>query len=194
MNGFGSRLDRRQSGPAEHDPRLLDGVRHDLVVARQGAQLVSGLLVEIAIEISGLRRRHPVGLGEDDVEGDGSRAEPGQFRDQVGDKRARPGPLPELAEAFLIDIDDDDRPLRRDTRLHDLEEIERPELKLFERRGIGDAQRQQRNQQHHAQRSGGGEPPPQTREPLHVEPTAPDRSGLPVTFPGTFASVDRAAA
>ena len=33
--------------------------------------------------------------------------------DQVGDARARPRPLPELAQALLVDIDDDDRPLRR---------------------------------------------------------------------------------
>ena len=105
--------DRRQAGLAEHDPRLLDRVGHDLIVARQRAQLVPGFLVEIAKDVRRERRRQPVGLGEDDVEGDGGGAELGQARDQVGDARARPRPLAELAQAFLVDIDDDDRPLRR---------------------------------------------------------------------------------
>ena len=171
----GCGTDDRQAGLAEHDPRLLDGVGHDLVVARQRAQLVPRLLVEIAEDVRRQRRRQPVRLGEDDVEGDGGRAELGQPRDQVGDARARPRQLAELAQAFLVDIDDDDRPLRRHARLDDLEEIEGPQAKLFERARIGDAQEQQREQQRHAQRSRGCEPPRQTRKPFHVEPARAHR-------------------
>ena len=43
------------------------------------------------------RRRQAVRLGEHDVEGDGGGAELGQTRDQIGDERARPRPLAELA-------------------------------------------------------------------------------------------------
>ena len=180
----GCGTDDRQAGLAEHDPRLLDGVGHDLVVARQRAQLVPRLLVEIAIDVRRERRRQPVRLGEDDVEGDRGGAELGQPRDQVGDARARPRPLAELAQAFLVDIDDDDRPLRGDAGLDDLEEIEGPQAQLFERARIGDAQEHQREQQRHAQCSRGCEPPPQTRKPFHVEPAerAADRCGLPRHF------------
>ena len=48
----------------------------------------------------------------------------GSAGDHVGDARARPRPLPELAQALLVDVDDDDRPLRRDAGLDDLEHIE----------------------------------------------------------------------
>ena len=114
--------------------RLLDGIGHDLVVARQRAQLVPGFLVEIAIDVRGQRRRQPVRFGEHDVEGDGGGAKLGQARDQVGDARARPRQLAELAQAFLVDIDDDDRPLRCNARLDDLEDVEGPQPKLFKRR------------------------------------------------------------
>ena len=130
----GLRLDSRQAGLAEHHPRLPHRIGHDLVVARQGAKLVPRLLVEIAIDVRRQRRRQPVRLGEDDVEGDRGGAQSGQPRDHVGDARSRPRTLAELSQAFLVDIDNDDRPLRRVTGLDDLENIERPEAKLFERR------------------------------------------------------------
>jgi hypothetical protein len=55
--------------------------------------------------------------------------------------------LSELAEAFFVDIDDDDRSLRRDTRSYLLEDIESSQAQLLQGRGIGDAQEQQRDQQ-----------------------------------------------
>ena len=43
------------------------------------------------------------------------------------------GHWPSLRRLCLVDIDDDDRPLRGDAGLDDLENIEGPQAKLFER-------------------------------------------------------------
>ena len=94
--GFG------RAGFTEHHARLANGIGHDLVVARQRAQLLAGRLIEIAECVGGDFRIEPVRLGEHGVEGDHDRAEPCQVGDDVGDPRARPGPLPELGSARLF--------------------------------------------------------------------------------------------
>ena len=96
--------------------------------------------------------RHSVGLGEHDIEGDNERAHLGQPRDQVGDARARPRPLAERLEAFLVDIDDDDRPLCR-LRAADStwKKSKAANPQFLERQRIGDAQCSEREQQHEAQ-------------------------------------------
>ena len=62
-----------------------------------------------------------------------ARASLGQTRDEIGDERARPRPLPELLQALFVDIDDDDRPLRCIARMQHLKEIENADAKLFDR-------------------------------------------------------------
>ncbi len=52
----------------------------------------------------------PIGLREDDVEGDHNGAKPGQIGDEVRDPCPRPGPLTEFCQALFVDIDNGDRP------------------------------------------------------------------------------------
>ena len=87
-------------------------------------------IVEIAKILGRHLRRHAIGFGKDDVEADDDGAEFGQARDQVGDARARPRPLAERLQAFLVDIDDDDRPLLGDARLEHLKEVEGLEVEF----------------------------------------------------------------
>ena len=154
-------------------------IGHDLIVARQAAQLVARLFIEIAEHVGGERRRQPVWLCKDDVEGNRCGAKLGELGDEIGDARAGPRPLTEFAQACLIDIDDHDGPLRCDAGLDDLKDIESPQPELFKRQGVGDAQEQQRHQQRYTQHSRGGEPPRQTREPFHVEPAECAVPGAP---------------
>ena len=130
-SGSGWTVGRPVSPSTTRDCRIASAMTWSLLGRR--AQLVARLLVEIAIDVRRQRRRQPVRLGEDDVEGDRRGAELGQPRDHVGDARSRPRQLAELSQAFLVDIDDDDRPLRGDARLDHLEKIEGPQAKLFER-------------------------------------------------------------
>ena len=137
------------------------------------ASSLSRVLVEIAEILGRHLRRHAVGFGKDDVEADDDGAELGQARDQVGDAGARPRPLAERLEAFLVDIDDDDRPLLGDARLESLKEVEGLEANFLDRRRIGDAQENQGEQQAQAQRPRQSEPSSQLDRPLHVERTKP---------------------
>jgi hypothetical protein len=50
-------------------------------------------------------RRGPVGLGEDDVEGDGGGSGVGDLPGEGGDVAPRPGPLAEAAEGLVVDVD-----------------------------------------------------------------------------------------
>ncbi len=61
-----------------------------------------------------------------------------QAVDEIGDARARPRPLADRPQALLVDIDDDDRPLRRIARMQHLEQIEDANPKLLDRQRIGD--------------------------------------------------------
>ena len=105
--------------------------------------------------------------------------------DQFGNARARPRPLPELAQALLVDIDDHDRAAASATRGDDqLEEIEGPEPQFFKRARVPPPQSQQREQQPHAEDARGQETPSLTREPFHAEPAGSQliRRGLPRHF------------
>ena len=108
-------------------------------------------IVEIAESIGGDAGRHPVGLGEYDVERDDERAHLRQAGDQIGNARARPWPLADRLQALFIDIDDDDRPFRRIARMEHLEKIEDANAQLLERQRIGDAQAGKRDQADRAQ-------------------------------------------
>ena len=104
--------DLGKPGFAQHHARAPHRIGENLIVARQLAQLAPGRLIEIAEGVGGGIGIEPVGLGEDDVEGDHHGAEPGQIGDHVRDARARPRPLAELGQAGFVDIDNGDRPCR----------------------------------------------------------------------------------
>ena len=101
--------------------RAAHGVGKHIVVARQRAQLGPRLVVEIAERVGRDRRRGAVGLGKKNVEADRQRPHLGQARHQIGDQRARPRPLAEAFEAFLVDVDDHHRVLGHLARPQHLE-------------------------------------------------------------------------
>ncbi len=84
-------------GLAQHHARALEGIGHNLIVARQRTQLGPGFLVEIADGVGRDGRIEPVGLGEHNVESDHDGAERGELVDQIGDPGPRPWPLAELS-------------------------------------------------------------------------------------------------
>ncbi len=98
-------------------------------------------------------RRGPVGLGKIDVEGDDRGAGLGELFDKLGDDRPRPWPLPDRGEAFVVDIDDRDRRIRRRSRRHALIEIEGDQRQPTQEIGGEDPGRrcdqQEREPRHH---------------------------------------------
>ena len=96
-----------------------------------------------------------------------TRAELGEAGDEVGDHGARPRPLPDLLEARLVDIDDDDRPRGLLARPQHLKQIEGAQPQFLERPRIGKAQRHQREQQHQAHRPRHAECRAQRRNAFH---------------------------
>jgi len=121
--------------------RIAQRLRENCVITWQRAQFRSRRIVEIAENVGGNGWRHPVWLGEHDVECDHERAHLCQAVDEIGDARSRPWPLTDRAEAFLVDIDDDDRPLRCVARLQHLEQVKDANPKFLERQWIDDAKR-----------------------------------------------------
>ncbi len=104
---------------AEDGAHGAHGLRHHLLVGGQILQRAARLGVGAAQLLGHPLRRGAVRLGEDGVEPDHRRALIAQRGDQVRHHRARPRPLTQLAEAFLVDVDDDDRALAlRLPRLH----------------------------------------------------------------------------
>lgn len=113
------------AGLANHDAAgTLYGVGENDIVARQPGELVEGLLIKAAKTLRGDGRRHPIGFGEDDIEADRDGAELPQLRDQIGNDRAGPRPLPDLLQARFVDIDDDNRPRGLFARTQNLKKIE----------------------------------------------------------------------
>jgi hypothetical protein len=155
QGGFGLRSRRRpcRACLADHHARAPDGLRENLIVTRQVAQLVARVLVEIAEARRGNAGRHPVGLGENDVEADRHHAKLGEPRDKVRKDGARPRPLPDLLEARFVDVDDDHGPRHRLPRTQPLEKVEGSQPDFLERRRIEDAQRNEREQQQNADRA-----------------------------------------
>jgi hypothetical protein len=98
----------------------------------------------------GDRRRHPVGLGENNIKADSGSTELGDARDQIGNRGARPRPLPNGLEACLVDIDDDDRKSGLRARPPDLKEVESSQPPVLDRARIEQPQRYQCEQQHQA--------------------------------------------
>ena len=164
----GMRHRRRQPGFTENHTRLPQRLGKRAVGARRCPDFLPGFRVKVAENVGDHVRRKPVGLREDDVECDDQRTRLGQASDQIGEAGSRPRPLTELSQALLVDVDDDDRALRCDARLQDLEEIECPETELFERCRIGDAQERQCQQQRDCKRPRDTKSPRQLGKPLHA--------------------------
>jgi hypothetical protein len=122
---------------ADHDTRFTEGVGEHRIIARQRTQLGPCRFVKVAVRVRGNARRHPVGLRENHVERHHQRAHLSQTRNNVGDARARPRPLTDAVQAFFVNIDDDDRPLRCVARVQHLKEIEDADAKLLHQDGIG---------------------------------------------------------
>ncbi len=74
--------------------------------------------------LGGGAERRSVGLGEDHVEGDRCRSELTEVIDDLGELRAWPWPLPDLAQRRLVDVDDGDRRSGFGTRFQVLVKIE----------------------------------------------------------------------
>ena len=178
-----------QAGLADHDLRLAHRVGHHLIVAWQRPELASGRLVEVAEGVRRELRRQPVGFGKNHVEGDDQSAHIGEARDHFGDARSRPRPLAQRPQAFLVDIDDDDRSFGGFARLDDLKNIESAQTEFFERGWIGDTQSHQADQQSRAQCACGAKFPHPTYKPIHDSLTkrAPPATEFPVISLGTFA-------
>ena len=169
--GFAARRGRRRPGLADHDAAgLFDRVGQDLVVARQRRELVAGRRIEAAEACRRDRRRHAIGLGENDVEADRHGAKLAQTGDQIGHHGPRPGPLPDLLQARFVDVGDDDRPRGLLARPQNLKQIERAQPHFFERPRIGEAQRHQREQKKRAYRSRQTELPRPANDQLHWLP------------------------
>ena len=146
---FGEHLGK--SGFAQHHARMPHRIGKELIVARQRPQLGPGVLVEIAERVGRDIRIEPVGLREDDVEGDHDGAELREIGDEIRDPRPRPGPLAEFRQALFVDVDDGDRACRLNAGIEALESIEGPDAKLLDRREVGNAQCRNANQQRKAQ-------------------------------------------
>ena len=55
---------------AKHNPRMTNYIRQDLVIARQGPQLLAGLLVQVAKSVGRQIGREPIRFGKNDVKAD----------------------------------------------------------------------------------------------------------------------------
>jgi hypothetical protein len=148
-----------QARLAEHDAGSLDGVGKDLVVARQRAQLGAGFLVEIAERVGRIGGVEPVRLRKHRVERDHDGAQSGQLGDEGCDPGPRPWPLAELLKAFVVDIDDGNRPCGLLARIDALERVKGPDPNFLDRSRIGDAKGCEPDQQRKAQQPGIANPP-----------------------------------
>ncbi len=121
------------NGKADDDSAAGDSLGQNLIMIGQPFDLAAQRIRRLP-EIEHRFGRSAVRLGEDDVEGDGRSPGILQFRHQFGDPGARPGPLPEPAQAFIVDVDDAHRRFNVDPRM--------PALKLVEHGVAQDLQRQ----------------------------------------------------
>ncbi len=153
---------RGKPGFAQHHAGMPHRIREDLIIARQRPQLLSSYLVEIAKAVCCHVGVEPIGLREDDVEGDHDGAEFCEAGDHIRDPRPRPRPLAEFLQALFIDIDDADRPDRLHTGIDALVGIESPDPDFLDWSGIGNAQRGKADQERQASQPRIPDPP---REP-----------------------------
>ena len=104
-------LGSTDAGLAQDHGIAPDRRRHRLLIAGQRAQQRCHPRVDRLEELRIGGRGEPVGLGEQDVEHDRHRPGLAEAVDQVGEHRARPGPLADLGQAGIVDVDDRHRRL-----------------------------------------------------------------------------------
>src|SRR5260221_7755158 len=155
----------------------------------------SGMIVNSPRPAAASSKIGMVRLGEDNVKSNRGCSELGQPRDEFGNAGARPRPLAQLAKALFVDIDYDNRPLRRDAWRCDLKNVEGPQAQVLKRRWIGKTQEQQREQQGRAKYSRGNQTTSLSGKPFHVGPAGCSLAGAAfgVTSRGTCAFAGRAA-
>ena len=166
-SGLIDRDGRSQAGRSEHGSRGSHGIRQHLIVAGQRSKPGLRRLIQTAIVLEGDIGRQPVRFGEYDVERDRHGAEFGELRNDVGDEVARPGPLAEAFETFLVDIDNDDRPLGRLARLCQLKRVEGSDPQFLDGRWIGYADCNGGEQDHD------GQDAPRSKQPQNSAPPPP---------------------
>ena len=144
---------RVAKGEAEHDRGLGDRLGEALVgVGHRGQQLFGVGLARPAAR----QHRHQhlgrgaVGLAEKDVEGDDRRPRRIELVDEFGDDAARPRPLPDRLEAFVVDRDDAHRQVLCRPRDGALEAVEGEQREPVEK--VGDDEPGERGQQQQRQR------------------------------------------
>jgi len=97
----------RGGDKAERDGGFADRLGEHLIVGGKLLDFLSEARQRIRLrpEVKRIRRRHAVGLREHHVDADRRRAIGGKFINEVGENCARPRPLPNLFQRFLIDVD-----------------------------------------------------------------------------------------
>jgi hypothetical protein len=156
---------RRRRIPREPHARLprddtapRDGFGEDRVVVRKPGEIPAQRLRHV-LALGQTRGRQPVGLGEDHVEGYGRRPVGHDPVDHRGQAITRPGPLSQLLDARVVQIDDGNGLARHLAWLGLLIKVEGGETKRRHRPRIGHAQHQQRRDQQQAQHPRRSEPP-----------------------------------
>ena len=155
----GKRKPRLHGGCAFASPVAQDETGDDRHRAHCAGQLVVGIRnagKQLACLLGGeavLRqqrqqhaRRGAVRLGEVDVEPDNRRAGLAQIVDQLGDDAARPGPLSDLLQARIVDVDDADRQIAGLARRRPLIQVEAYQRSPVENAGGGDPRRNRQHQ------------------------------------------------
>src|SRR5262245_2300052 len=91
----------------QDDPAARDCLGQDIVIAWQATKAITSNLVEIARVPCELGWRRAVRFRKNDIKANRDALHLGQTGQYVGDQGARPWPLSICADAFLIDVDDD---------------------------------------------------------------------------------------
>ena len=152
------------AGLAEHHPSLAHHFGEDLVVAGQMREELARSLIDVAEILYRLVGRGAVGLREHYVEGDRRDLPFIKPREQIGKQGARPRPLPIGAQAVLVDIDDDHRPLAIRARTDLLIDVKAAQPQLLEPVRVPHAQQHKAEHKEEAEGAAGGERLPQLEE------------------------------
>ncbi len=139
---------KAHAGLADDNARALMESASTCFVRRQLQQIRPDSLRQGRIVLGDAVGGQAVGFGEDHVEADHDSAHRSQPVDQPRHLGTRPRPLPDLFEALLVYVDDDDRLLDRWPRMQPLEDVEPLVADGRDEKRVGDAQGQQRQKQH----------------------------------------------
>ena len=156
----------RRRGLGQHHRTVAQSFGEDLVIARQLLELLAHRIVQIP-EVVGIKpRRHTVGLGKDNVQGNRRRAVGGDFLDQLGHGHARPGPLPDVFQGGFVQVHDNDRVGGDGPRFEPLIKVECLDADRFDHTGVEGAQDEEGRQQQQSDPAPAAEPVQAT--PRHV--------------------------